>query len=112
MNSIITAACSLGLMCVSTDGFIERLDSVLTEFRTVAAADIASGTIESVANDANTFVLRSDQESSMTVTVTQTTSYTLNGNESTRDAALAAGRRATVMHENGVASSVDVVTEG
>ncbi|MEZ6233800.1 MAG: hypothetical protein R3B68_06385 [Phycisphaerales bacterium] len=120
MHSMITAACSLGLMGLSTDAFVDRFDAVLAEYRPdrgaecrVEAAAVASiaGTIKSVSEDGAGFVLVPDErDEEITISVQDTTVYTLNGITSSRDEALAAGRSATVTHQDNVASRVDVTT--
>lgn len=110
-----TAASSLGMGGVSTDAFIQRfaahLDGLMGRDVARIMADTAIGTIETVAADTNTFVLRTDEDAVVTITFTGSTTFTLDGNDSTREEALQVGRKATVTHEDGAASIVAVSTE-
>ncbi len=115
VTTLGTAASSLGLGGLPTDAFIERFSAQLDRLmgREVArpVVDTAVGTVDSIIADTSTFVLRTDEDSVVTITVTDSTTFTLDGNDSTRDAALQVGRKATVTHEDGAASLVAVTTE-
>ena len=117
MNLLISSGAVIvaGAAGVSPEMFVERLSGLLCEYRLVETqADTLSGVIESIAADTDTFVLRTQDDATVTVTVTisDQTSYTLNGAEVSREEALVAKRHATVTHEAGIASRVDVVIEG
>ena len=78
--------------------------SVLAEEKTT------EGTIKSVDLKANSFVISTgigSEKKDITVKITSTTKYTLDGKESTKESALAAGNTAKVKHTDGVASVVD-----
>lgn len=118
MNPMIVAVSALGLVGLSPESFVAQFDAALTDFRRVdvgadVLGDTASGMIQSVASDTSTFVIRMDQQdATISIKWTETTTYTLDGNETTRAAALIVGRKAVVTHENGVATNVAVTTEG
>lgn len=114
-TSLGTAVSSMGLCGLPTDAFIERfaahLDLLRGDTMVRVLADTAVGTVESVAADTSTFVLRTDEDAVVTITFSDSTSFTLDGNESTREEALQVGRKASVTHEDGKASMVAVTTE-
>ncbi len=71
------------------------------------------GVIKSVDLEARSFVLAigsDDAIRDLTVKVSDKTAFTLNGQESSMERALAAGHKAKVTHVDGKASSVDVTT--
>lgn len=79
----------------------------------IVAANAASveGTIRSIARDKASFVLQVDENKTETISINDKTVYMLDGTSSTRDEALKSGRDATVMHEEKVASRVEVSSE-
>ncbi len=113
MNSLLTALCaaSLGaapaLAGVSPESFVSSLQRVI-----VAEAETADGEIGSVASDKSSFALKIAGGKVMTIRVSDKTTYTLDGKASDQDSALSIGRKASVRHEDGLASKVDVSTKG
>lgn len=71
-----------------------------------AAYDVAEGTIQSIDVNNNQFTLKVGDRT-QTVKVTQTTSYMLDGQASTRDAVLKTGAKVTVTHSGGTATRVE-----
>jgi hypothetical protein len=71
-----------------------------------ADAAVAEGKIKSVDAGAMTFVL-TVEDNDITVKVTESTKYMLDGKASTMEAALKPGFQAKVTHANSVASVVD-----
>lgn len=111
MNQIASTVVTAAVMGLSTQGFADRFNSVLDDFRpSIVAAETVSGTISSVADQASSFVLRTDHSADLIVTFNDETKWTLNGAESTREEALAVGRSAKVTHESGTASRVAVTS--
>jgi hypothetical protein len=89
-------------------GAISAAPSALSA--TVAAYDVAEGTIESIDLTANEIVVKVG-ERTKTIKITKDTTYTLDGVASTRDAVLKTGSKVKVEHKEGTASVVDARTK-
>lgn len=107
--SITTAT----LFAIATLAAPAALAGFATETQVSAAYAFESyeGTIQRVAPDGSSFVL-TVEERQVTVQVHERTKFTLNGEASTKEAALVAGRNATVTVTDGTASKVAVTHEG
>ena len=77
-------------------------------------AKTAEGVIKSVDATGSSFVISTgvgNDKKDVTIKFNNDTKYTLDGKDSTKDAALVVGHRAKVTHTNSVASRVDAKIE-
>ena len=68
------------------------------------------GEIASIAEDGTSFVLKAGDDE-VTVKVTESTKYMVDGKESAKGDALKVGAKAQVTHEEGTASKVEIATK-
>ena len=102
------ALCSVLSLTVGSMALAIQSPSVLT-----ADDKTAEGTIKSVDLTGNRFVISvgiGNDKKDVTVTINESTKYTLDSKDSTRDLALAVGNTAKVTHTNNVATKVDART--
>ena len=86
-------------------------DAVVTP-ASAAEDKVASGAIANIDTDNSSFVLKVSEELATTYTYNDETKWTLNGIDSTRDAVLKDGAKATVTaNDEGVALMVAVASE-
>ena len=108
MKAILTTVCALSLAGAASAALL----SVTSPSPAAVAMQsvVTEGVIDGVADDHASFTLRTAEES-VTISVTDQTAYTLNGEASTMGEAVKAGRDAKVTHTDMVAAQVDVTTE-
>ena len=105
-------AVAVGCLVTATASAIMQRNAIESRH----ASETVEGVIESVMLDRNEFVLQVKSDAilmgskEITIKVHDTTRYTLDGEDSTRDIALKPDREAKVSHEEGLASRVDVRT--
>lgn len=114
MKNLTTIVCGAAL--IGAGSLALAIDTAATQARTGAVAQVpdnsVDGTIKSVAQDKMSFVLEvNGGAEEQTVRVNESTVYTLDGQTSTRDEALKAGRDANVTMENKVATRVAVMND-
>lgn len=114
MHMFMTAAaCSMSIVGVSPEAVNAQLQTMLAPsvvMQDTADQKIVKGSIKSIADDKSSLVLTVSEDKEQTVSINKKTTYTLDGETSTLDLALKAGRDATVTHVDGVAVRIDVRT--
>lgn len=115
MKTLLTTICSASLGATplltgaSPESFVSSLQDVIAI--EAVAAETASGEIRSIGADHASFVLGMTDDSLMTIRLDDTTVYILDGKKVDRDKALKVGLSATVTHEGGLASRVEVTSK-
>lgn len=71
---------------------------------------VVSGTVQSIAEDGNSFVLKTE-DGAVTVSVDEDTQYNIDGEEASKAATLKVGATVTVTHTDALASLVNALTE-
>lgn len=105
-------AVAVGCLVTATASAIMQRNAI--EAR--SSTQTLEGTIEKIMLDRNEFILQVKSDGllmgsrEITIKVHDKTRYTLDGEDSTRDAALKPDREAKVSHEENLASRVDVRT--
>ncbi|MCA9310379.1 MAG: hypothetical protein KDA21_04185 [Phycisphaerales bacterium] len=114
MNTLMTAtACALTTFGVTPEAVNARLATMMTPTITMqdtADQKVVQGSIKSIADDKTSFTLTVAEDKEQVITFNKKTTFTLDGQESTLDLALKAGRNATITHVDGVATRIDVRT--
>lgn len=103
------------LICVLTLGGLTSLSYTAQSQSDVSALNMVQserdrGVIADVDRENKTFALERSGGSKITIRVTDETSFTLDGEESTMEEALRAGHEAVVTHSGRVAESVDATS--
>jgi hypothetical protein len=115
MNPITSTICATAMSItpalagLSPETFASQLTTVMRA--DAMGIETASGKISSISSDKMSFVLKGEGDKTSTIRINDKTVFTLDGQTADRDKALQAGRQATVTHEKGVASRVEVKSE-
>lgn len=113
MKTLLTTMCAAASLSATPALAGVTPESFVSTFQHVVAAEAmeaetASGAIASIAVDKASFVLDTRDEKLLTVRVNEDTVYMLDGEKVDRDEALKIGRNATITHEVGLASRIEV----
>lgn len=110
MHALTATAAALTFIGVTPEAFTAHVQTVLTAQPT--ESQTVKGTISKIGEEQKSFTIKAEDDKEQTIKVDEKTRYLLNGEESTKDMVLRVGRKVTVMHKDGLASSVDAKTEG
>lgn len=110
MYGLLSTVCAVALNTGSAVTGVSP-ESFVASFQHVLAEETVEGEIKGIGEEMDSFVLQTNEMQSVTIFVNDKTSYTLDGEEATREDVLKVGLDAKVTHEDGLATSVAARSE-